>query len=92
MGRKSNRYPLTQPAQRGTTAPGARYYREAARYYRGGPRYYRDSSTGRNLPDYGAVLPLARYYRSPLRYYRKAGKSQPGKGADEINYIRAYFR
>ena len=57
-------------------------------------RYYRSrgNSRGRDLPDLGAVLPLARYYRSPLRYYRKAGKSFPMKSADEINYIRAYFR
>ena len=32
---KSNRYPHVQPATHGTTAPGARYYREAVRYYRG---------------------------------------------------------
>ena len=82
-----NRYPHVQPATCGTTAPGARYYR-----YHGGPRYFRSSSRGRDLPDWGAVLPLAQYYRSPLRYYRKAGKSMPTKSADEINYSRAYFR
>ena len=39
----------------------------------------------------GTSLAKEQYYRSPLRYYRKAGGSRPGKGADEINYIRAYF-
>ena len=83
--------PHVQPTTHGTTAPRKRYYREAARNYRGRPRYYRDNNTGRNKPDGRAVLPLSRYYRSPLRYYRKAEGSRPGKGADEINYIRAYF-
>ena len=38
------------------------------------------------------IQPLSTCSARDTRYYRKAGESRPGKGADEINYIRAYFR
>ena len=92
---KSNRYPPTQPAQRGTTAPEARYYRRGTRYYHRAPRYYRPRNRDQNShtcpkaeggSTAGVVLPL------PLRYYRKAGAVQGWEGTDIKNYIRGYFR
>ena len=49
-GGKSNRYAPTQPAQRGTTVPEARYYRRGTRHYRRAPRYYRTRSRDQNSP------------------------------------------
>ena len=87
-GGKSNRYPPTQPAQRGTTAPEARYYRRGTRYYR--PRS-RDQNShtctkAEGGSTAGAVLPL------PLAVLPQ-GRGCPGMGRHGYkNYICGYFR